>query len=317
MSVEFTLVPTTSRRHLPQYLQQCLSPGGSDTLGRRATLEGAFINVVIDGPGGILTNMDVAAETARATSAVGIVLTHWSGVVYPVVAAQQIAALDRISAGRLSLRFLLGPDGRDRDGTDQASGHVDALRQTDEYLVLLKRLWSNDQPFDHEGPYYSVSGGFVGRKGPQAADLPIRMGGVSGVALDVAGRHATMFELAAATPWEVRGLMQRVEAAAARYGRSGKIRFALPVRLTPSGEDGHVGPSGPLALSGPAARIAQTLLNYAALGICEFMVSGLDDEDSIAAFARDVAPVFRRTAPFQARGGAGFPGPARSNRWAS
>ena len=86
--------------------------------------------------------MDVAAETARATATVGIALTHWSGVIHPVVAAQQIAALDRLSDGRLSLRFLLGPDGQIGDGADQLGSHVEALRQTDEYLVLLKRLWS-------------------------------------------------------------------------------------------------------------------------------------------------------------------------------
>jgi alkanesulfonate monooxygenase len=261
--------------------------------------------------------MDVAAETARATATAGIALTHWSGVMHPVVAAQQIATLDRLAYGRLSLRFLFGPDGHPREGADQV-GHVEALRQTDEYLVLLKRLWSNDQPFDHEGPHYSVAGGFVDKKGPQGADMPIRMGGVSGVALDVAGRHATVFELTPSAPEEIRDLVQRVEAAATRYGRSGKVRFALPVLLTPAGQAGHTSPSGAIGVSGPAARVAQTLLGYAALGISEFMVSGLDDEDAIAAFTRDVAPVFQRTVPIQsARRDAGFPRALRSGPWAS
>jgi alkanesulfonate monooxygenase len=315
MSVEFTHVPTTSRRHLPQYISQYF--GGVDARSRRLAIESAFRTVVIDGPGGILTNMDVAAETARATAIAGIALTHWSGVMHPVIAAQQIAALDRLAYGRLSLRFLFGPDGHPGEGADQC-GHVEALRQTDEYLVLLKRLWSNDRPFDHEGPYYSVADGFVERKGPQGADMPVRMGGVSGVALDVAGRHATVFELTPGTPGEIRDLMQRVETAAARYGRSGKIRFALPVLLTPAGQAGHTSPSGAIGVNGPAARVAQTLFGYAALGISEFMVSGLDDEDAISAFARDIAPVFQRTVPLQAsRRDAGFPRVPRSSRWAS
>jgi len=315
MSVEFPHVPTTSRRHLPQYISQHL--GDADPRNRRLAIEGAFRTVVIDGPGGILTNMDVAAETARATATAGIALTHWSGVMHPVVAAQQIAALDRLSYGRLSLRFLFGPDGHPREGADQV-GHLEALRQTDEYLVLLKRLWSNDQPFDHEGPHYSVAGGFVDKKGPQGADMAIRMGGVSGIALDVAGRHATVFELTPGVPEEIRDLIQRVEAAATRYGRSGKVRFALPVLLTPAGQAGHTSPSGAIGVSGPTARVAQTLLGYAALGISEFMVSGLDDEDAIAAFTRDIAPVFQRTVPIQtARRDVGFPRAARSTSWAS
>jgi alkanesulfonate monooxygenase len=314
MSVEFTHVPTTSRRHLPHYLSSC----NSDAPGRRLAVEGAFRKIVIDGPAGILTNMDVAAETARATTTVGIALTHWSGVIDPVIAARQLAALDRLSDGRLSLRFLLGPDGRAGDGADWTGSYVEALRQTDEYLVLLKRLWSNDRPFDHEGPHYSVSSGFVEKKGPQGADMPIRMGGVSGVALDVAGRHATVFELAPGAPDEIRDLMERVETAAARYGRAGKIGFALPVRLAPSRLPGQTGPSGWISVAGSATRIAQTLLGYASLGIDEFMVNGLEDEDAVAAFARDIAPVFQRTVPIQAaKRSGGSPRPVRANLWAN
>jgi alkanesulfonate monooxygenase len=316
MSVEFTHVPTTSRRHLPQYLSpENPSWGSRDAPSRHQAFETAFRNIVIDGPAGILTNMDVAAETARATSTVGIALTHWSGIIHPVVAAQQIAALDRLAQGRLSLRFLLGPDGQDRE---EAGSHVETLRQTDEYLVLLKRLWSNELAFDHEGPNYSVTCGFVAKKGPQAADMPIRMGGVSGVALDVAGRHATVFELAPGTPEEIRDLIGRVESAAARYGRTGRVSFALPVRLAAPWRPGERDPSDPVAIWGPPARVAQTLLAYAALGICEFMVSGLDHEESVLAFARDIAPLFQRAVPIQAaRRAAGLSRPSRPALWAS
>lgn len=311
MSVEFTHVPTTSHRHLPQYLSSAAPL-------ERLQLDGVFRKIVIDGPAGILTNMDVAAEMACATSTIGVVLTHWSGVIQPVAAAGQIARLDRVSQGKLSLRFLLGPDGHAAEGAGHVVGHVEALRQTDEYLVLLKRLWANDQPFDHEGPHYSVSSGFIEKKGPQGPDLAIRMGGVSGVALDVAGRHATVFELAAGNAAEIRGLMQRVEAAATRYGRTNKISFALPVLFVPAGQAGHASSSGAVSVSGSPARIAQTLLGYAALGIGEFMVSGLDDQEAVSAFARDILPVFRSTVPIQAaRRSAGSLKTPWAARWAS
>ncbi len=173
--------------------------------------------------------------------------------------------------------------------------------------------------FDHEGPHYSVAGGFVEKKGPQGADMPIQLGGVSGVALDVAGRHASVFELTPGTPEEIR----RPDPAR-RGGRyplrqiGQKIRFALPVLLTPAGQAGHTSSPGAIGVSGPPARVAQTLLGCAALGISEFMVSGLDDEDAIAAFTRDIAPVFQRTVPIQAaRRDVGFPRAVRSTSWAS
>ena len=61
MSVEFTHVPTTSRRLCRNIFRRIAKSARS----QRLMLEGAFRNVVIDGPAGILTNMDVAAETAR------------------------------------------------------------------------------------------------------------------------------------------------------------------------------------------------------------------------------------------------------------
>ena len=85
-----------------------------------------------------------------------------------MIAARQLAALDSESGGRLSLRIMAGS--YDASGFAETSyGHVGAFRRTDEYLVLLKRLWSNDRPFDHEGAAYSLRNGFVARKGPHAA----------------------------------------------------------------------------------------------------------------------------------------------------
>jgi alkanesulfonate monooxygenase len=266
--------------------------------------------LVLADPDGGQDLATLAAWIVHSTSSLGVEIEHRAGSIEPEIAARQIATLDQLSGGRLTVRVT--------PPTGEGLSHEESFARLDENLVLLKRLWSNDRPFDHEGPHYSVAGGFVEKKGPQGADMPIQLGGVSGVALDVAGRHATVFELTPGTPEEIRDLIQRVEAAATRYGRSGKIRFALPVLLTPAGQAGHTSHSGAIGVSGPPARVAQTLLGYAALGISEFMVSGLDDEDAIAAFTRDVAPVFQRMVPLQtARRDAGFPRAVRSGPWAS
>ena len=96
-----THVPTTSRQYSPKYL----ASSSVDARNSRLALESAFRSVVVDGPAGILTNMDIAAETARATTTVGIVLTHWSGVIRPFVAAWELAGLDRLSRGQAVAAF--------------------------------------------------------------------------------------------------------------------------------------------------------------------------------------------------------------------
>ncbi|TIL79772.1 MAG: LLM class flavin-dependent oxidoreductase, partial [Mesorhizobium sp.] len=121
--------------------------------------------------------------------------------------------------------------------------------------------------------FYSVKGGYVPGKGPHGADVTIRLGGQSGTALRVAGRHADVFELSAGSPDEVSQLIERVRAAAAEHGRAGKLRFALPVRMRSQKDEG-VADHKAVEVSGSPAEIALSLLPYAGLGIHEFMIGG-------------------------------------------
>ncbi|TJW61209.1 MAG: LLM class flavin-dependent oxidoreductase, partial [Mesorhizobium sp.] len=116
------------------------------------------------------------------------------------------------------------------------------------------------------GAFYSVRGGYVPRKGPQGAGLTIRMGGQSGTALRVAGRHADVFELAPGSLGEIRQLMERVRSAAAEHGRAGKLRFALPIRIR---SEDNASCQKAVEIAGPPAQVALSLLPYAALGIQE------------------------------------------------
>ncbi|MFA6154154.1 LLM class flavin-dependent oxidoreductase [Mesorhizobium sp.] len=253
--------------------------------------DGGFQKIVVDDTAGLLTNMDIATQVLDRTSSLEVVLTHWAGVIDPVVAARQLAAIDARRGGRLALRMLSEPLSDD-DAETRPVGHTVIWQRIDEYLVLLKRLWSNDRPFDHEGAFYSINGGYVPRKGPHGADLTIRMGGQSGTALRVAGRHADVFELAPGSIDDVGQLMERVRAAAAEHGRAGKLRFALPVRI-------HQGASAAghkaVDLSGPPAQVALSLLAYAGLGIDEFMIVGVDTPREIATVGRDTLALLRNS----------------------
>ena len=253
--------------------------------------DAGFRKIVVDISAGLLTNMDIAAQTLDRTSSLEVVLTHWAGVIEPTVAARQLAALGSKSGGRLSLRMLSEPLSDD-DAEARPVGHTVVWQRIDEYLVLLKRLWSNDRPFDHEGAFYSVKGGYVPRKGPHG--VTIRIGGQSGTALKVAGRHADVFELTAGTLDEIGQLMQRVRSAAAEHGRAGKVRFALPVRIRSEGKAAATDHKA-IEVSGPPGQIALSLLPYAAMGVNEFMIAGIDRPREIATVGRETATLLGNT----------------------
>ncbi|MER8521340.1 LLM class flavin-dependent oxidoreductase [Mesorhizobium sp. M0644] len=289
MPIEFTHVPGKIHAADASFFYDFV-----ETATKLSLIEDAgFQRIVIDDQAGLLTNMDLAAQTLDRTSSLEVVLTHWAGVIEPTVAARQLAALDARSGGRLSLRMLSEPLSDD-DAEARPAGHTVVWQRIDEYLVLLKRLWSNDRPFDHEGAFYSIKGGYVPRKGPHGADVTIRMGGQSGTALRVAGRHADVFELAPGSLAEIRQSMERVRGAAAEHGRAGKLHFALPVRIR-SEDKPAASCQKALELAGPPAQVALSLLSYAALGIKEFMIVGVDRPREIATAGREAIALLRNS----------------------
>lgn len=251
---------------------------------RLRQLENAgFSRVLIDDAGGLLANMDLASLALRYTQSIGVLVSHWPGIVAPVVAARQFAALDQLGAGRLALRV---PPSRDLRETNDDSGLVATLGRTDEYLTLLKRLWSNAQPFDHEGLFYRIHGGFVPMKAAGGVDVPLQLGGLSGTALKIAGRHANQFELPVGGFDETRRLIERLRAAAEPFGRTQRIRFSLPVQIGEGGQAWQLG--------GTPERAVSALSGFVELGVTDFIVHGLDDADAIAVFGRQVIAGLRK-----------------------
>lgn len=270
MSVVFTFVP-------PANADQLDAPSKGHVSGKRVTTASAwragFQSWLSDGQGE-LGAVDLAFM--RQSEPQQIVLTHNAGELDPVTAARQLAALQLQHNGRIALRV----PARGLIDTDQQPSHIAFWRRVDEYITLLKRLWANEKPIDHEGPFYSIVGGFVPRKGARGIVVPIRMGGLSGTALNVAGKHADVFELAAMTPDEARLLAGRVRSAASRHGRQGKVRFALPVVFDAAGQEA----SGQVNLSRQPAQAALQLLGFVDAGVSEFMVRGIRKAEELDAF---------------------------------
>lgn len=238
--------------------------------------------LVVDNAGDALSNLEISAAIGNG-STLDMIVTHWAGVVGPTVAATQFARLDTALAGRLSLR--VGAASHQDDPLD----HEAACRRTDEYLKLLMQLWSKAQPFDHEGEFYSVRTGFVPTKGPQGNAIPVRMSGRTGTAIQLAARHATIFELSPGSPDAVARQIERVLAAATIYGRARAIRFSYPLLR------GDLARTVQSPGGTAAAKIALNLLAYVKAGVTEFMVVGLIPQPIMRLLATEVANLLRNS----------------------
>jgi len=176
------------------------------------------------GPSATLTIAYAAAHTEK----IHFMLAHRPGFTSPTLAARQIASLDQFSGGRLGVHFISGgsDDEQKRDG-DYLS-HDQRYERTDEYLGILRRLWTSDQAFDHEGKHYRFEKGFSEVKPLQQPHVPIYFGGASDAAIPVAGKHADVYALWGESLEQVAELTARVRNEAAKHGRS--VRFSVSFR---------------------------------------------------------------------------------------
>jgi len=165
---------------------------------------------------------------ASVTQKIGFLLAHRPGFVAPTLAARQLATLDHYSGGRLAVHYISGGSDVDQQRDGDFLSHDERYARTDEYLTLLRRVWTEDQPFDHEGTYYKVKGATSEVKPLQQPYVPIFFGGASGSALQVAGKHADVYALWGESLAQAGDLVRRVRAEAAEHGRT--VEFSISFR---------------------------------------------------------------------------------------
>lgn len=121
-----------------------------------------------------------AAGIAALTRASGIVSTSHVSLNHPIIAAKQCAAIDHISGGRFMLNVVCGWNGPEMEMFDLAlTGHEDRYARAEEWLAIVKRLWTEDDPFDHEGRFYKINKGQLQPKPVQAPYPAVMNAGAS------------------------------------------------------------------------------------------------------------------------------------------
>ncbi|MGW5265566.1 TIGR03619 family F420-dependent LLM class oxidoreductase [Microbispora sp. NPDC004025] len=124
----------------------------------------------------------VAAVTERVRLGVAVLNLPF---VSPVLLAKQLASLQEVSGGRLDVGLGLGwlPEEFTASGVPMERRG----RRGEEYVGLLRRLWTEDV-VEHKGEFYEVP---PSHQDPRPATPPsVMLGGTARVALERAGRIA-------------------------------------------------------------------------------------------------------------------------------
>ncbi|MFJ2651654.1 LLM class flavin-dependent oxidoreductase [Streptomyces sp. NPDC087420] len=196
----------------------------------RAHEESGFDRVLVAHSSASPDGFTVADQILTHTERLGVLLAHRPGFVSPTLAARKYATLDAFHPGRIALHVITGGDDADQARDGDFSDKPTRYRRTDDFLDVVRKEWDSAEPFDHEGEFYRVKGGFSAVR--PAAPIPVYFGGASGDAVRVGGKHADVYAFWGEPLAGIAERIREVRAAAAPYGR--EPRFSVSLRPIPA-----------------------------------------------------------------------------------
>jgi alkanesulfonate monooxygenase len=172
----------------------------------------------------------VAAFAATQTDRISFLVAHRPGFVSPTVAARTFATLDQFTGGRVALHTITGAADAElaRDGDHLTKPQ--RYRRSGEYLQVLKKAWTADEPFDFAGQFYNVERFFSAIKPFQQPRIPVYFGGSSSEAYEVGAAEADVFAFFAQPHDQMTEEFDKVRAAAQAAGRSSPPGFSVSFR---------------------------------------------------------------------------------------
>jgi alkanesulfonate monooxygenase len=196
----------------------------------RAHEDSGFDRVLIGYGSGFPDNVQVAAYAAAHTERLKFLIAHRPGVVFPTVAARMFATLDQFTEGRVAIHTITGGSDQEQRRDGDYLEKEQRYERTREYLQILKRAWTADEPFSFEGEHYRFED-FVSLVRPfQDPRIPIYFGGSSDAAYGVGAAEADVYALFAQPLDQIAEEIATIRDAAAAAGRTEPPRISVSCR---------------------------------------------------------------------------------------
>jgi alkanesulfonate monooxygenase SsuD/methylene tetrahydromethanopterin reductase-like flavin-dependent oxidoreductase (luciferase family) len=142
-----------------------------------------------------------ASGIAASTDKTGVIATTHCSVNHPLMAAKQSTVIDHISGGRFILNIVTGWNKPEIDmfGVEMLP-HDERYDMAEEWLSIVKRLWTEDDEFDHAGKYYKIVKGYLQPKPIQHPFPPVMNAGGSERGRHFAAKYCDMVFTALGAP---------------------------------------------------------------------------------------------------------------------
>src|SRR5450432_2976999 len=196
----------------------------------RAHEDAGFDRVLIGYSSSEPDGTQVAAYAAAHTDRLSFLVAHRPGFVFPTVAARTFATLDQFTEGRVAFHTITGGHDAEQRRDGDYLTKEQRYRRSGEFLQILKRSWTSDEPFSYDGEFYKFEDYLQQVKPYQQPRIPIYFGGSSLAAYQIGGAEADVFAFFAQPLAQITEEFDAVRAAAAAAGRTEAPRFSVSFR---------------------------------------------------------------------------------------
>ena len=171
----------------------------------------------------------IANQLVARSERVTPIIALRPNTIYPTVAAKALATLDQFGGGRAVVHFISGGSDAEQAREGDYLTKEQRYARTAEYVDIVRQVWTNTEPFSHEGEFYKFDG-FLSTVRPTNGTIPVSIGGSSAEAYQVGGSRGDIFGLWGEPLKDTREQIDAVYAEAAKAGRTDRPRIWVTFR---------------------------------------------------------------------------------------
>ena len=209
----------------------------------------------------------VAGMVGALTERLKFLVAMRPGFVAPNVAAKMSNTLDTQLKGRVLINVVTGGFPAELAADGDFLDHDERYDRTQEFMQVVRKAWTNDKGWDHDGKYFKVEGGNVFPRPYQRPHPPFYFGGASDAAKKVGAEETDVYLLWGETVDMVRDRIEDMKKRASDVGRS--LRFGLRIHVVARETDDEARAAADHLVSGISERFQEMVDKHHAGGESE------------------------------------------------
>jgi len=149
----------------------------------------------------------------------------------PVLLAKMISTFDQLSEGRISVNLIAGQSETENIAEGVQWSKQERYEIMEEEVSILKALWTQTEPTDWKGKYYTLKQAELVPKPYQQPYPKFYLGGGSGQAAEISAKHSDVHLFWGDTVEQIQANMKMLRELAAKHGRQDEIGFGMRLQI--------------------------------------------------------------------------------------